>query len=179
VNRVLENRAVFHSITMAEVQLNDGQHLLAFNDFYLGQRTHLSSRYSVTYHKRTEQHSSSGVLVITGAGSTGWFSSQQNMAAAITRLLLKNKAPVVPRMRLPWDDRRLVFVVREPFLSKASRISIAAGLLEPGEELRFESHMPENGVIFSDGVEADALAFNSGCVATIRAAEQQTKLVAA
>jgi hypothetical protein len=133
----------------------------------------------VTYHKRTEQHSSSGVLVITGAGSTGWFSSQQNMAAAITRLLLKDKAPDLPRMRLAWNDRHLAFVVREPFLSKASRISIAAGLLEPGEELRFESHMPENGVIFSDGVEADALAFNSGCVAIVRAAEQQTKLVAA
>jgi NAD kinase len=179
VTRVLDHRASFHSITMAEVQLNDGQHLLAFNDFYLGQRTHLSSRYSVTYRKRTERHSSSGVLVITGAGSTGWFSSQQNMAAAITRLLLKDKAPDLPRMRLPWDDRHLVFVVREPFLSKASKISLGAGLLEPGEELRFESHMPENGVIFSDGVEADALAFNSGSVATVRAADQQTKLVAA
>ena len=30
---------------MAAVALNDGQHLLAVNDFYLGQRTHLSSRY--------------------------------------------------------------------------------------------------------------------------------------
>ena len=119
------------------------------------------------------------MLVVTGAGSTGWFSSTQNMAAAVTRLLLKDKAPELPRLRLAWDDPRLVFVVREPFRSKASDVKLAAGLLEPGEELRFESHMPEGGVIFSDGVEADALAFNSGCVATIRAAERQTKLVAA
>ncbi len=179
VGRVLEDQANYHSITMAEVALNDGQHLLAFNDFYLGQRTHLSSRYSVTYRQRTERHSSSGVLVITGAGSTGWFSSMQNMAASVSRLLLKDKAPDLPRLRLSWDDRHLVFVVREPFLSKASKINLTAGLLEPGEELRFESHMPENGVIFSDGVEADALAFNAGSVATVRAAERQTKLVAA
>jgi NAD kinase len=179
VSRVLDNHARFHSITMAEVQLNDGQQLLAFNDFYLGQRTHLSSRYSVTYRKHTEKQSSSGVIIATGAGSTGWFSSTQNMAAAVTRLLLKDKAPDLPRMRLPWDDPHLVFVVREPFLSKASKVNLTAGLLDPGEELRFESHMPDGGVIFSDGVEADALAFNAGSVATIRAAERQTRLVAA
>jgi NAD kinase len=179
VGRVLDKRAAFHSITMAQVDLNDGQRLLAVNDFYIGQRTHISSRYSVTFRQRTERHSSSGVLVITGAGSTGWFSSTQNMAAAISRLLLKEKAPVLPRMKLPWDDPHLVFVVREPFLSKASKINLTAGLLEPGEELQFESHMPDGGVIFSDGVEADALAFNSGCVATIRTAERQTRLVAA
>jgi NAD kinase len=179
VDGVLSNRATFYSITMAEVQLNDGQHLLAFNDFYLGQRTHLSSRYSVTYRKRTERQSSSGVLVITGAGSTGWFSSMQNMAASVSQLILKKQAPKLPRMKLGWDDPHLVFVVREPFLSKASTIDLTAGFLEPGEELRFESHMPDGGVIFSDGVEADALAFNSGSVATVRAAAQQTKLVAA
>jgi len=179
VLRVLEEKASYHTITMAEVSLNDGQKLLAFNDFYLGQRTHLSSRYSVTYRRRTEEQSSSGVLVITGAGSTGWFSSTQNMAAAITNLLLKDKAPKLPRLRLPWDDPRLVYVVREPFLSKASNIQLTAGLVEQGEDLAFESHMPDGGVIFSDGVERDALAFNSGTVATIRTADRRTKLVAA
>jgi NAD kinase len=179
VARVLEEKASFSTITMAEVALNDGQHLLAFNDFYLGQRTHLSSRYSVTWRGRTEQQSSSGVLVSTGAGSTGWFSSTRNMAVAVTRLLLKDKTPEVPRLRLAWDDPRLVFVVREPFLSKASRVSLTAGLVEPGEELRLESHMPDGGVIFSDGVEGDALAFNAGAVADVRASGRRTRLVAA
>jgi NAD kinase len=179
VERILEKKARYHTITMAEVRLNDGQHLLAVNDFYLGQRTHLSSRYSLTWRKRTEEQSSSGVLISTGAGSTGWLSSTQNMAAAVSRLLLRDKAPDLPRLRLPWDDPRLAFVVREPFLSKASRVSLTAGLLEAGEELRFESHMPDGGVIFSDGVERDALAFNSGSAATIKAAERKTKLAAA
>ena len=35
----------------------------------------------------------------------------------------------------------------------------------------------EGGVIFSDGVEADALAFNAGAVATISLAEKKTRLV--
>jgi NAD kinase len=177
--KVTEEKARFHRITMAEVGLNDGQHLLAFNDFYLGQRTHLSSRYSLTWRGQTERQSSSGVLVSTGAGSTGWLSSTQNMAAAVSRLLLKEKAPDLPQLRLAWDDPRLVFVVREPFRSKASDVRLTAGLLEPGEELRFESQMPDGGVIFSDGVEKDALAFNSGAVALVRAADRQTLLVAA
>ena len=93
--------------------------------------------------------------------------------------MLKDRAPALPRLRLAWDDPRLVFVVREPFLSRSSDVKLAAGVLEAGEELRFESLMPEGGVIFSDGVEADAVAFNAGAVATVRAAARQTRLVAA
>jgi hypothetical protein len=33
--------------------------------------------------------------------------------------------------------------------------------------------MPENGVIFSDGIESDHLEFNSGALATIGVAEKQ------
>jgi hypothetical protein len=58
-------------------------------------------------------------------------------------------------------------------------VRLAAGMIDGGEELRLESHMPDGGVIFSDGVEADALAFNAGAVATVRAADRATKLVAA
>jgi NAD kinase len=179
VVRALEDRASYHTITMAEARLNDGQRLLAFNDFYVGQRTHVSSRYSLCWHGKTERQSSSGVLVSTGAGSTGWLSSMQNMAQAVSGLLLDGHAPSLPRLRLGWDDPRLAFVVREPFRSRASDVRLAAGLIDAGEELRLESHMPEGGVIFSDGVEADTLAFNSGAVAVVRAADKKTRLVAA
>jgi NAD kinase len=178
VAAVLEGRASWNEITMAEAFLNDGQRLLAFNDFYLGQRTHVSSRYLLTWHGESERQSSSGVLVSTGAGSTGWLSSTQNMAAAVAGLL-RGKPVEVPRLRLGWDDPRLAFVVREPFRSRWSDVRLSAGLIGAGEELRLESYMPDGGVIFSDGVEADALAFNSGAVATVRASERKTLLVAA
>jgi hypothetical protein len=179
VVRVLEERASFHEITMAEATLNDGQRMLAVNDFLVGQRTHVSARYSLCWRGQTERQSSSGLLVSTGAGSTGWFSSAQHMAAAVTRLLLHERAPDLPRLRLAWNDPRLAFLVREPFVSRTSSANLTAGLLESGEELQLESYMPEGGVIFSDGMEADAIAFNSGTVATIRAAQQHTRLVAA
>ena len=96
-----------------------------------------------------------------------------------TAKYLDGQAPPLPRLRLAWEDPRLAFVVREPFRSRASDVRLAAGLIDAGEELRLESHMPEGGVIFSDGVEADAIAFSSGAVATVRAAARQTRLVAA
>jgi NAD kinase len=178
VARVLDRSASIREVTMAEVALNDGQHLLAFNDFYIGQRTHVSSRYSLTWRGVTERQSSSGVLVSTGAGSTGWLSSTQNMARAVTGLMT-GTTPEAEPVRLPWDDERLAFVVREPFRSRSSGVSLTAGMIAEAEELWLESHMPDGGVIFSDGVEADALAFNSGCVAVIRAADRKARLVAA
>ncbi len=138
----------------------------------------MSSRYTIGFRGQREKQSSSGLLVITGVGSTGWFSSTQNMADAVNHLLLGESAPRLPRLRLEWDDPRLVFVVREPFQSKASAVGLAAGMIEPGEALTIESNMPDHGVIFSDGVEADALAFNSGAVATIRTSAKKTRLVA-
>lgn len=177
LQKVLENQASYHTITMAEVTLNDHQKMLAFNDFYIGQRTHLSSRYRLTWKKQTEPQSSSGVLVSTGVGSTGWLSSTQNMAYAVSRLLVPTQERL-PRLTLSWEDRRLVFVVREPFESKASKIQMGAGILEEGEELILESTMPEGGVIFSDGIEKDTLEFNSGSVATIKAASKKTRLIA-
>jgi NAD kinase len=190
VLRVLEEQAKFHQITMAQVRLNDGQSLLAFNDFLIGQRTHVSARYSLHWHGRSEEQSSSGVLVSTGAGSTGWLSSMQNMARSVSALLdPATRAAGSPKphsrasdpapLRLNWGDPRLVFVVREPFRTRITGTRLTAGFLEPSDELLLESHMPEGGVIFSDGIESDCLAFNSGAVAVIRAAEQHTRLVAA
>jgi hypothetical protein len=37
--------------------------------------------------------------------------------------------------------------------------------------------MPENGVIFSDGIEADFLEFSSGVTATISVADKAGQLV--
>jgi hypothetical protein len=47
-----------------------------------------------------------------------------------------------------------------------------------GEDcLRLQSHMPENGVVFSDGIEGDYLSFNSGTVLTVGVAAEYGQLV--
>jgi hypothetical protein len=156
------------------VKLEDGQRLLAFNDLFIGARSHVSALYRITCGKRSEVQSSSGVLVSTGAGSTGWMSSVFNMTSGVAQFC--GGAPV-KSIRIPWEDRRLLYVVREPFVSRHSQAGIVAGLLESGESLALESLMPSGGAIFSDGMESDFLQFNSGAIARVQAAEQRARLV--
>lgn len=176
VGRVLDQRFRARNVTLAEVTLNDGQRLLAFNDFFMGCRTHVSARYTLEVGREREPQSSSGLLVSTGAGSTGWMSSVFNMAAGVSRLLHKE---VDGSVRLEWDARRLIWAVREPFISKHSQARLISGLLDEPEELVIESLMPSNGVIFSDGIESDFLQFNSGTIARVGVSKQQARLVIA
>ena len=85
VARAMEAKASIREVTLAEVVLNDGQRLLAFNDLFIGARSHVSALYRIVCDQRSETHSSSGVLVSTGAGSTGWISSAFNMAAGLAK----------------------------------------------------------------------------------------------
>jgi len=188
VRRVLEGKAKSRSVTLAEALLPAGQRMLAFNDLFIGARSHVSARYRIKLQNRSEPHSSSGVIVSTGAGSTGWLSSIFNMAAGLARASAGTRAPSssspssqstagITPVRLRWEDPRLTFVVREPFVSKHSGAGIVAGMIEPQQELIIESLMPDNGVIFSDGMEDDFLQFNSGTIARIRAAQERAQLV--
>lgn len=174
VNRVLEGKARVREVTLAEAQLRDGQRLLAFNDLFLGARSHVSALYKIGWGKKSEIQSSSGVLVATGAGSTGWVSSTFNMAAGIAAFCGKSFPKPAPIL---WEDNRLLFVVREPFLSRHSQAGIVAGVLESRQELVMESLMPSGGVIFSDGMEADFLEFSSGAIANVHVARQRAHLV--
>jgi hypothetical protein len=176
VQRVLKGAHKTRRVTLAEALLNDGQRLLAFNDLFIGNATHVSARYGIQCHGRTEQQSSSGIIVSTGAGSTGWLSSVFNMASGVASFLGSKTRPGVT---MSWEDRKLVWVVREPFKSKQSRITLVVGTLEPSQELIVQSAMPEGGVIFSDGVERDFLAFNSGAIVRIQIAQQQANLAVA
>ncbi len=173
---VLQKRYSYKLVTMAAAKLNDGQKILAFNDLFIGPSTHTSARYKITLNSETENHSSSGVIVSTGAGSTGWLSSLFNMVNGISKTF-HNSYSSIPPNRMEWDATKLIFVVREPFASKYSQINLTAGIINNGAELILESQMPENGIIFSDGIETDYIKFNSGAIATITIAQEKAKLV--
>ena len=89
VRRVLDGQGRQRLVTLAEAELNDGQKMLAFNDFFVGAASHVSARYLLEAQGRTEPQSSSGILVSTGAGSTGWLSSVFNMAGGVSRFLAR------------------------------------------------------------------------------------------
>jgi NAD kinase len=176
LERTLAGKARVRTVTLAEAKLKDGQRLLAFNDLFIGASTHVSARYRIRYGDKRENHSSSGIIVSTGAGSTGWLSSIFNETSGILSFL--GGAPVKP-VRMEWEDERLLFVVREPFVSRHSQAAIVAGAVLPNAPLALESQMPVGGVIFSDGIEADHLDFNAGAIVNIRIASEKANLVVA
>ena len=174
VARVLEGGAVCRGVTLAEATLNDGQRILAFNDLFIGARSHVSARYRFRSGDAVEAQSSSGVLVSTGAGSTGWISSVFNMAAGVAKFAGGRSGDAI---RLDWEDPRLLYAVREPFISRHSTARLVAGYVPRGAELTIESLMPTGGVIFSDGIENDFLHFNAGATARVRASTRRAQLV--
>ena len=162
------------AVSLAEFHLDDGQRLLAFNDLFIGMRSHSSARYQIGIGRQREAQSSSGVLVSTGAGSTGWMSSVFNMATGVTAFAGGRCAGSI---QFAWEDPRLLFAVREPFVSRHSAASLVAGWIEDGQEIVIESRMPGGGVVFSDGVEQDYLEFNAGAIGRARRAQQRAILI--
>lgn len=172
---VFENKFRCTQVTMAQATTHDGQKLLAFNDLFIGPASHTSARYKICYGRQSENQSSSGLIVSTGAGSTGWLSSVVNMSNGVHSIFQPKSQKI--KLKMNWDEERLAFVVREPFLSKHSQINLTAGFITQEQTLQLESHMPFNGVIFSDGVESDFLHFNAGCKLEISIAKQRAEIV--
>lgn len=179
LERTLQGQVEVKNISMAKATLNDGQTLYAVNDLFIGPRSHGSARYLIEYAGSREQQSSSGLVVSTGAGCTGWLRSittgawciAQHFGAAI------GDPPSAEKLALGWDSDRLWFSVREPFVSKTSKANLVFGQLESGQKLVITSQMPDYGTIFSDGIESDYLTFNSGAIAEIGLAERQAHLI--
>lgn len=148
---------------MAEVVREDGQRLLALNEVFVGHRSHQSARYRLAAGGREERQSSSGVILATGTGSTGW-------ARSIARQCGIAQLPGP-------EDRRLSWFVREPFPSVSTGADLDHGELADGDSVRVVSEMGEGGLVFADGIEADALDFPSGASVGVGLAAERLNLV--
>lgn len=132
---------------MAEARLDTGETLLALNELFIGHRSHQSARYLIDTGSLQEQQSSSGLIVATGTGATGWARSIMEATAS--------------PLELSPEEEALGFFVREPFPSISTGTAVRSGKLSGGT-LALNSRMNDGGVIFADGIEQDFLAFEWG-----------------
>lgn len=164
VSTALGGRVSVEERTMVEAVTDDGVRLLALNEIFAGHRTHQSARYRVRYSEKEERQSSSGVIVSTGTGATGW---------ARSVALSRSQAPELPK---PCDGS-LVFFVREAFPSIATGTSVVTGRVAKASPLSIVSEMNDGGTLFGDGIEDDAVDFRWGLGVTIRPARERLRLV--
>ena len=181
LKKVAEDEHKVIHVTMAVAELNNGQKLYGVNDLFIGHKSHGSARYLLKHKNDEEQQSSSGIIISTGAGSSAWFKSIITGAIGIVNRFRKYSVRIDPptedEYRFPWDARYLYYSVREPFESKISTANLVFGQIFPSEIFTVESNMPENGVIFSDGIQEDFVEFNSGTIAEINVAGKKANLV--
>jgi hypothetical protein len=150
--------------TMVAARLDDGQELVGLNEVYVGHPTHQSSRYTLsTVDGRRERHSSSGVVVGTGTGATGWMASLAHD---------RREAPPMPGP----GDAALAWFVREAWPSLATGVTLTEGTLGRDDPLTLTCES-ERLVVFADGLEQDRLEFGWGQQLTVAVAARRLHLV--
>jgi len=149
--------------TMVAASTDDGQTLLALNEVYVGHRSHQSARYRLASPEGLEERqSSSGLLVGTGTGSTGWCRSAWQERGSGLRLPLAT-------------ERTLCWFVREAWPSPATGTSCTEGLLSWEDRLTVTAEAEL--VVFGDGIESDTLTITWGQRLDIGVAETRLRLV--
>jgi NAD kinase len=149
--------------TMVEAGTDDGQRLLALNEVFVGHASHQTARYTLSLHDgRSERQASSGLIVSTGTGATGWCRSVSMQRGS--ELIL----PGVSEARLAW-------FVREAWPSPATGTTLVEGELVGARlSVAVES---DRLVAFGDGIEDDALVLSWGQRVSIRLADRRLRLV--
>lgn len=161
---VVAGRARVEQRALVRATLDDGTRLDALNDVFVGHRSHQSARYRLVVPDGAgERQSSSGLVVATGTGATGW-------AASLARG--RTDAPPLPAP----GAAQLAWFVREAWPSPTTGAQLTAGVLEPGERLAVVVES-DALVVFGDGLEADRLTATWGQTVTLDVSERRLHLV--
>jgi len=163
LHAVAAGAAAYDPRAMVEARLDDGQTLVAVNEVFVGHPSHQSARYRLAAGGAEERQSSSGLIVSTGTGATGWCRSIWQQARS--------------ELRLPEPaERRLAWFVREAWPSPATGTSLVEGTLTAGEALGVVAET-DGLVVFGDGIESDFLSLGWGQQAEVRLAARTLRLV--
>jgi NAD kinase len=151
-------------LSMVTAVTDDGQELTALNEIYLGQPTHQTARYVLRVPGgQAEAQASSGLIVATGTGGTGWCRSawlERHSSLAL---------PAPAEARLAW-------FVREAWPSPATGTALTEGSLAGSEALEVTAESDQL-VLFGDGVESDTVPLTWGQTARLRLSSRSLRLL--
>jgi hypothetical protein len=173
VARVLAGEHQVERLPFVKAAFDDDRVVWGINDIFLGRSDQVSARYAITFAGRSETQSSSGIIVSTGVGSTGWMCSLVTMVKALTGDGEAHRLAKLPAAA----SNELVFAVREPFPSPVTGTTIVSGSIVPGRPLVVRSEMPEGGRIFSDGIVERAVDWDAGSKVTVSVGDRTVQRV--
>jgi len=151
-------------LTMVAAEADDGQRLVALNEIFVGHPSHQTARYAVAVPDGpAERQASSGVVIGTGTGATGWCSS----------IWRERHSPLA----LPTPtEPALAWFTREAWASPVTGVSLTEGRLGAAPLLlTIESNRL---VGFGDGIEDDHLSLGWGQQLRVGLADRALHLVA-
>lgn len=144
--------------TRAQMILN-GKHIdeLATNEIYIGTSAQfLTSRYKIRHKGVEEEQRSSGVIVTTGTGSSGWFNSAGGK-------------------KFGRAEKKLAFLVREPYIGeRLFRPELLKGEIKEKESIILTSTRDYGGII---AINSSVYNFNGGDIAEIKISDKPTKVI--
>ncbi|MDH4127467.1 MAG: hypothetical protein OEV44_01850 [Spirochaetota bacterium] len=118
-----------------EAELNNKPIESAIDTIYVGEKNATRmSRYHLYYKDQTEEQKSSGILIVTGAGSTGWFSSAGGNP-------------------FPRDANTGRFLIREIYHGTKSGNTLRKGEFNHSEHIKIISLMDEEGIVEIDSIK--------------------------
>jgi NAD kinase len=157
-----QSAARIDDLCMVNAEADDGQELVALNEVYVGHLSHQTARYALRLPSgQAESQASSGIIIGTGTGATGWCRSAWLERGSTIRL----PGPAEPR---------LAWFVREAWPSPTTGTSCTEGVLSAGQALRLTA-ASDLLVVFGDG--SDAIALSWGQSVTMRLSATTLRLV--
>lgn len=158
---ILKDKIKIEERTMAEAIVTNGEKIYALNEIFIGHRSHQSAKYVISLNKKKEKQFSSGIIVSTGTGMTGWASS-----------ILKS---INQTLNINPEDNNLAYFVRECWPGLNKKIDLVFGTLN-NNNLEIISEMDDGGVIFADGIETDFIKFSWGNKVSIQTSNKKLRL---
>ena len=149
--------------TRLQAEINGMPIMPATSEYFLGEEQRKDmSRYVTEFHGMAEKQKSSGVVVATGAGSSGWHNSASGHIHPAGKIF-------------PTIDAVAEFIVTEPYKGRLTHYSMLQRTMGEDDVLVVKSLNDSRGIVTSDAIEV--YPFEIGATAVVRVWPASLKVV--
>jgi len=141
IETILKEEYEIENWTRLKTTINDEKITSATSEYYFGEKQRKDmSRNTIEYRGKEYEQKSSGIIIATGAGSTGWYNSANRFLFPEGNTFTKT-------------EKKAVFINTEPYAYTRKIGELYAGEIREGEKLIIHSLNDEGGTVSCDSWE--------------------------